>query len=260
MSDKLKKRIHLIYGTVLSSLLILTGMLLMASCVSVYKLGDRPFTSENISSAFSKIAIPVWVTVGAVITGAVLQLLLPAVDSKPKALRDKKVILSCLQEKLDVKSCRQETIHAINKEQKLRAVLRAVAVILCVISALPAVLYSFNFNNFNENLNASVIAACAWVLPCSFIIMGICVVLTYLENASFDRHIGHVRVALSESKGTSAVETSPHRRSRAKIVTGIRIALAVITLVFIIVGIFNGGMADVLTKAVNICTECIGLG
>ena len=260
MSDKLKKRIHLIYGTVLSSLLILTGVLLMASCVSVYKLGDRPFTSENISSAFSKIAIPVWVTVGAVITGAVLQLLLPAVDSKPKALRDKKVILSRLQEKLDIQSCHRETIRAINKEQKLRAVLRTVAVILCVISALPAVLYSFNFNNFNENLNASVIAACVWVLPCSFIIMGVCIVLTYLENASYNRQITFVKAALAESKGTGTSQASPRRRANFKILVGFRIALAVAALVFIVMGIFNGGMADVLTKAVNICTECIGLG
>nr|WP_251616997.1 CD1871A family CXXC motif-containing protein [Pumilibacter muris] len=29
---------------------------------------------------------------------------------------------------------------------------------------------------------------------------------------------------------------------------------------FIIAGIFNGGARDVLIKAVNICTECIGLG
>jgi len=27
-----------------------------------------------------------------------------------------------------------------------------------------------------------------------------------------------------------------------------------------VVGIVNGGMADVLTKAVNLCKQCIGLG
>ena len=30
--------------------------------------------------------------------------------------------------------------------------------------------------------------------------------------------------------------------------------------VFIVIGMFNGGMDDVLYKAINICTECIGLG
>ena len=33
-----------------------------------------------------------------------------------------------------------------------------------------------------------------------------------------------------------------------------------IALLFILIGIINGGMKDVLIKAINICTECIGLG
>lgn len=40
----------------------------------------------------------------------------------------------------------------------------------------------------------------------------------------------------------------------------VRIALALIAIILIVSGIFNGGMRDVLVKAVNICTECIGLG
>ena len=31
-------------------------------------------------------------------------------------------------------------------------------------------------------------------------------------------------------------------------------------IVFIVLGVMNGGLRDVLVKAVNICTECIGLG
>lgn len=40
----------------------------------------------------------------------------------------------------------------------------------------------------------------------------------------------------------------------------IRIVLAAIALLFIILGVMNGGARDVLIKAINICTECIGLG
>ena len=36
--------------------------------------------------------------------------------------------------------------------------------------------------------------------------------------------------------------------------------LIVASIVMIIVGINNGGTEDVLQKAINICTECIGLG
>jgi len=40
----------------------------------------------------------------------------------------------------------------------------------------------------------------------------------------------------------------------------VRIALAVLALALIAAGIANGGVRDVFVKAVNICTECIGLG
>ena len=44
------------------------------------------------------------------------------------------------------------------------------------------------------------------------------------------------------------------------IVLGARILVAVLAVTFIAVGVWNGGMQDVLMKAVKICTECIGLG
>ncbi|MBR3964693.1 MAG: thioredoxin [Clostridia bacterium] len=40
----------------------------------------------------------------------------------------------------------------------------------------------------------------------------------------------------------------------------VRAAVLVIAAVFIVVGALNGGLADVLAKAIAICTECIGLG
>jgi len=42
--------------------------------------------------------------------------------------------------------------------------------------------------------------------------------------------------------------------------TCLRAALYGISLLFIVLGILNGGLKDVLAKAVKICTECIGLG
>ena len=47
------------------------------------------------------------------------------------------------------------------------------------------------------------------------------------------------------------------RQTRPGAVQGVILAAAA---VFILLGIFNGIALDVLTKAINICTECIGLG
>ena len=40
----------------------------------------------------------------------------------------------------------------------------------------------------------------------------------------------------------------------------IGIALAAVGILMMIFGIYRGEMTVVLTKAVNICTECIGIG
>ena len=40
----------------------------------------------------------------------------------------------------------------------------------------------------------------------------------------------------------------------------LRGALYLAAAVLVILGILNGGLRDVLAKAVKICTECIGLG
>ena len=57
-----------------------------------------------------------------------------------------------------------------------------------------------------------------------------------------------------QEPGTAAGSADPKKLRLA------RAALFVIAAVFIAAGIMNGSMEDVFIKAVNICSECIGLG
>lgn len=45
-----------------------------------------------------------------------------------------------------------------------------------------------------------------------------------------------------------------------RVILGVRIAVAVLGVALLVWGIFNGGADDVLKKAIEICTECIGIG
>lgn len=40
----------------------------------------------------------------------------------------------------------------------------------------------------------------------------------------------------------------------------IRAVVLVVGVTFVVLGVLNGGANDVMIKAINICTECIGLG
>jgi hypothetical protein len=52
----------------------------------------------------------------------------------------------------------------------------------------------------------------------------------------------------------------PAPEKPVKHVNRLRLGLYGLAALLILLGIFNGGMQDVLTKAIKICTECIGLG
>ncbi len=54
-------------------------------------------------------------------------------------------------------------------------------------------------------------------------------------------------------------QNQPEKLS-AKKLFAIKIILILIATVLLVFGALTGGFADVLTKAINICTECIGLG
>lgn len=260
MSKKALQSIRIIYSIVLSLMLIVTGILLMIACVNIYKIGNRPFTVANISAAFAKIALPVWSTVALAVIGLIAMPFLPDEKRHVKAIKEKKSTLALLQKKLNVDACDENTLKLIKKEQKTHTVLQISAIAIVCAVAIPAVIYTFNFNNYSADYNASVIAACLWILPCSFVAMGVAIAFMYLENASVERQIKHVKTAIAQTKTTLPAGGAEEHRSHVKLITGIRIALIVIAIALIVAGILNGGMADVLSKATNICTECIGLG
>lgn len=261
MSQKNIQRIHLVYGIVLSALLAVTGILLIVSCVSIYQSGPRPFSPDSIAAAFHKISIPVYVTVGAVILGAILRLLLPTESKKMKAVMDKRDLLAKLECRLNGVAVEPATLDSINREVRLRTLLRPLAALLCVAAFVPAVVHVIKPESFTmATYNQDVINAFLWLLPGILVMIGAFTAVAYLEDASLQRQITLVKAAMAAAGGTRAATESTSAPRRGHAVLVVRLSLLAVGIAFVILGIFNGGMADVLSKAVNICTECIGLG
>lgn len=72
--------------------------------------------------------------------------------------------------------------------------------------------------------------------------------------------------ARANQREPEARRSSPSHKHEAepirneKPVRAIRIALYALAFIMVAWGVMNGGLRDVLVKAINICTECIGLG
>ena len=260
MSDNIKKRVRLLYGILLAVMMTLSGVLLMIGCVNIYRIGARPFTYDNISAEFSNIAVPIWITVGLIVVGAVLALLLPGEKEKLRAAVDKKTVLDRLSRRIDTEALPAKVKEKLEAEEWLCKALRIEAIEIIASVTVIGLVYVLNFKHFGEDYNASVIAACTLILPLTLFSIGVAIAYMLIESASLERRIALIKSAMTKSSIKATDTTACEKAENKKLAIGIRIAVVAVAVAFIVLGIFNGGMADVLSKAINICTECIGLG
>ena len=266
MSTKTKERIHLVYGICLGALIVAVGVCFALSCLSIYESGDSPFTRESISAHFSRIAVPTWLCILGVIGGGVLSLALPLEGAKVKSRRDPEDALSKLAARLDLNGCDKAVADSIAKERKWRFAVTVILWVLAGITLVPALMWCVNPAHFSiENLSEDIQTAALFILPCAAVSLGLLTGERLLRHASVARETATVKAALAAVKGGAPAPKNGKSdkkkwTSDPRFVWGVRGAILVVGIVCIVLGVCNGGMADVLGKAIRICTECIGLG
>ena len=255
MSNKTARMIRLVTAIVLSVLIVITGLLLILSCVSIYQSGNRPFTTENIGKHWATIQIPVYITVAAIIAGLILHLFLPRNAEKKQIVHDRRAILSRVLRRVD----EADGIYAsvAKREQSFRRLLYILAPTVSAVLTIPFFIHLITYG-FTEDYNASVIAAMPTLLLASLAAVGAGTAVLYLRDASLVRQTEAAKQSLARASVNPTAQT-PEKDSRITIFA-LRIGIVAVALVLLVLGIFNGGMSDVLDKAINICTECIGLG
>ena len=284
ISDKNKKRIRLGISILISCMLVVVGILFITSCYSIYKSGQSPFTRESISAAFAKIAVWVYITISLVIVGAVVSIALPDEEKKLKGERSPEVMLKKLADKVELSTIDTDIASQIQKERSLRRVLGYVRYALLAISAIIPLIYLLNPANFpavsgeyNAEILHGMLVYLAFLSPLAIYE----VVYVLVSNRSYNREIELCKEAFKVLPRASSkvINQCSHgcdsfiteqtkefslmcflKKNTEQITLGVRIALVGCAIVFIVAGFLNGGMADVLNKAIKICTECIGLG
>ena len=76
----------------------------------------------------------------------------------------------------------------------------------------------------------------------------------------FDLMFDETDNTMIETSDGYRVARTTYGEYKQKIINIARLAIIVLSIAFIIHGTYNGGASDVYQKAINICTECIGLG
>ncbi len=253
-------RLHRIYGVLLSISIILAGLCLIAGCLTIYFTGERTYSREIVAETFSGISIPVYICLVLTILGFVWEFLSPLPAKKKKSTKAYNFILERLVEKKDITQCDGSFLLTLNKERKSRKLHTTIRTILISIFSIVFLCYGLNSNNFHQSeINTSMIHAMWVLLPCMAIPFGYAVFTVYHNNKSLQREIELMKQAPTRETMNTDVSNVP-ARCTDKSMNIARYALLIVGIAVAIYGFISGGTIDVLTKAINICTECIGLG
>lgn len=252
-------RIRRIYRILLSISVLLAGICLIAGCLSIYFSGDQPYSRQAVTEAFLPIAVPVCICPALAAIGLVLELTLPLGRPKKPSVKADARILDRLLAKKDLSKCDQTLLDAICQERKKRKVHALILTVLLGIAGTVFLVYALNGEHFHQSeINTSMIRAMRVLLPCLTLPFGYAVFTLYYNERSLRREIELVK-QVPAADGSKEPEKTPaiSAEKHIPVLRAVLLAAGIAALVF---GFVSGGAADVLTKAINICTECIGLG
>ncbi len=254
MHEKTKKAILCIYKILLCLSIAVAGVCLIAQCLLIYNSGEQPYSTESVANAFSEIALPLYFCGAMVLLGVFLKPFL-AVPVK-KAEKNYPFILRRLQQSTDLSLCPQqlqEDMHRLRRRQRLIQILN---LSLLAAGAVFFLSYGTNPAHFHKtDINTSMITAMYYLIPSMVIPFAFGVFSAYYGKKATLKEIELLKQAPAEAK-TAVVKTDEPQHTA----TWLRIGILAVAVFMICFGYLIGGATDVLTKAVNICTECIGLG
>lgn len=275
MTEKVSKTVRFYYGWTFGAYTIVVGALFIWQTLSVYLTGtapdytgEAPFTYERVAAALYKISVPFYLWIALIVVGFVLWEIFPAKEQRLRLPPD--YALMRMKKKLpeNVPVELQDKMNYIRAQEKAVKTLKLCAFALCCAASVYGLVYFCIPANFPRvDATAEMLQMAKHVFPCVFAAFIICCVVTLYESRSAKLQTPAVKEILAATKGQPVRLADRTAYSRAvaalsseRSVWIARGVLVILAITLIIVGVFNGSMHDVLAKAINICTECIGLG
>ena len=237
-------------------------LLMCWQAIDIYRVGNLP---ENFSSPGVRInpvySLPIvrerltavapylGVYLAAVVFGLILQAIVGE-KAKPQVYREPEDTLRRLRLRVSAMPA------AAMNEQSHRFRTWACAIAVVSICAALALSYLLNRENFMDwDLEAVVGGMMLHVAPWVALGFAALCAASYDASKSVRREISLLKAAPQSKPASSEAPVTTKPVSPA-----LRIILYAAAIALIVLGVMNGGLRDVLVKAINICTECIGLG
>lgn len=154
----------------------------------------------------------------------------------------------------------KEEYSLLNKESKKRRIALYVNIVISILCSIMGLCYLLNVKHFKSdgNLTEQAVQMFIHLIPWAIITFISMIGYTLYEEYSAKKSIEIIKIII-KNKGKKNNDLKYDKRKNL-IIKIARLSITVIAIAFIIHGFYNGGADDVLQKAINICTECIGLG
>lgn len=270
-----QEKIRLYYGIFLSVFTCALGVTFIAVALTILSQGgwqQGAYSRELVGKVLFPVSIPFYIWILAIIAGFVLSVLYPLNSKKSPAKIKESVTLKRLSSRLPVGEGEeyQEDMRKIHVEKRSRIIVYSACAAVCFACGIACAVYLLRPANFNGEANELMLKMFAIVGPNVLGAFAACIGVTFYEKYSMLREITVLKHLISSNRGNPVIAVNkPANPVLSKIkrvisskyfIWGARGAVAILAVTFIILGIFNGGVQDLLIKAIKICTECIGLG
>jgi len=255
-----EKKLYLIIQSVLCVLMVI---LLVASAISIYCEGralraEDPmasiYTREKVVEKLRPISPLFFAAVGLTIAGWLLAV---KDDNADKPVKDAESTRN-----LTVARVVQPS-EAVKVERSKQKKLFWTGWALFLLCMFPIGIYLLNGEHFPDgDLEAMIASLVMYVFPWIVLGLGCLCISSVLQEKSMQRETSAALARVKEEK-EAGIKPKPKGKvqgKNAKSKRVLQIAVAIAAMAFIVLGVYNGGAKAVFTKAVNICTECVGLG
>ncbi|MCD8372726.1 MAG: hypothetical protein LUD27_05440 [Clostridia bacterium] len=275
MAEKAGRVIRLIYNIIFSLITAALAASFIYEACDIYfggGGGKGNFTRAVAAERLGEISVIIWLWIAAVLIGLVLYEVFPP-KGKKKYGQDVRYSLYRLKKKLPVKAEGDllEDAAKVAEYTRVLKILWGVVAAFCAIFAIAGLSYLLDADNFNvadENDSNSLIIACVIkISPYVISAFALCIGAVIYEGWGAKQQLPHVKRLVALGRKVDPSYNKLQRMYYSAVAAAesditlwiVRTVLFVVAVVFIILGVSNGGAEGVFQKAAALCYECIGL-
>ena len=240
-----------------AGLAVVTALGVIAwQCADIYQTGVRMnaasgvpiYTMEDVLARLKHISIPLFICLAIILTSIIFQICCHP-QGNASQVSTSSYQLRMLKERLSVLP------EQAYREESFRKHLCFFSGLLIALLCIPPLAYLLNVNHFSSwDLEYVLCPMLRSIMPWLLLCFATAFFASILVKRSLAREVQLLANA-PQNKVITESCTPPNT-----CVTLCRLLLYLIAIICVVIGVFNGGLYDVLVKAINICTECIGLG